>query len=241
MRSMRTWMWMAWLAVSASGGSAVGQSSSLYVDPVTVEPPGMMYRQQEPSRLAPAIAESSMTRVPPPPPREFAVHDLVTIVIRESSQADSSAQLETEKESKFEHELAAFPDLQLRKLLEFQLANSTSLAEPVELDLEMNNEWSGQGRYRREDSVSDRITARIIDVKPNGLLVLEARKRVTNDRETLDVALTGTCRADDVSIDNTVLSTQLYDLRLDKQHEGELRKTTKKGIITKVLETLFNF
>lgn len=179
--------------------------------------------------------------VPPPAPREFAVHDLITIVIRESTQADSSARLETEKEATFEHKLSAFPDLQLKRLLDFQLAGSTSLTNPVEVDLEMNNEWSGQGKYRREDSVSGRITARILDVKPNGLLVLEARKFVRNDKEELDMVLTGTCRAEDVQIDNTVLSSQLYDLRLDKQHKGELRKTTKKGVITRALEALFNF
>lgn len=233
---------VAWIVAAAMTPVAVGQSSSLYLAPAAAEPAPIQFGREEPSRLAPAVAAASFTTVPPPPPREFAVYDLVTIIIRESSQSDSTATLETEKEGNFRHKLAAFPNLQLKSLLDFQLAGSSGLAEsPVELDLDMDNEWEGKGTYSREDSTSGRITARILDVKPNGLLVLEARKHVKNDDEQLDMVLTGTCRAQDVSIDNTVLSSQLYDLRFDTQHKGELRKTTKKGLITKVLEVLFNF
>jgi hypothetical protein len=38
-----------------------------------------------------------------------------------------------------------------------------------------------------------------------------------------------------------VLSTELYDLHLDKQHKGELKKTTKKGFITNFFDALFGF
>jgi flagellar basal body L-ring protein FlgH len=73
------------------------------------------------------------------------------------------------------------------------------------------------------------------------MLSLEARKFIKNDKEALTIKLTGYCRAEDVSADNTVLSTQMFDLRVIKEHEGELRKATKKGILTKALDLLFNF
>ena len=224
-------------------GAAWGQSSSLYVQPATRQPDAATYDRpyaRPQSQLAPALAQRSFTSVRPAEPRQFAVHDLVTIVVRELSQADSSASLETEKDAQFDGAVNAFPDMQLSQLLDFQLAGSR-LANPPKLDVELGNQWEGEGTYERKDSVSDRVTARVIDVKPNGLLVLEARKSIRNDREGLQIVLTGTCRAEDVSIDNTVLSTQLYNLHLDRQHEGELRKSTKKGLITKVLEGLFSF
>jgi len=80
-----------------------------------------------------------------------------------------------------------------------------------------------------------------MDVKPNGTLSLEARTQVKNDDEDMTITVTGYCRAEDVAADNTVLSTQMYDLRVNKQHAGEVRKASKKGVITKVLEFLFNF
>lgn len=228
-------------AVLAVAPSAFAQSSSLYVSPVTVEPePLPAYGPPPPpSSLAPALRETSFTTVRAAEPRMFQVHDLVQIIVRENSEAESSSSLETEKEAEWDGELDAFPRLALSDLIDFKLRPGEF--DPVELRAQYNQEFQGEGEYERKDSVSDRITARVIDVKPNGLLVLEARKEVVNDQEELTLSLTGTCRAEDVSIDNTVLSTQLYDLRLDKQHKGELRKTAKKGILTKVLEGLFNF
>jgi hypothetical protein len=101
--------------------------------------------------------------------------------------------------------------------------------------------FEGEGEYRRTDTFSGRIQSRVIDVKPNGTLVLEARKYIQNDDETLEMVLTGLCRAEDVTAANTILSTQLYDLRLVKEHTGELRRSTRKGILTRVFETIFNF
>lgn len=241
---MRKSFALANVACLAVAAGAFAQSSSLYVDPVVLpEPlPSAAGVQKQTIRLERALGATSFTTVLPPEPRAFAIHDLVTIIVRESSEASSTAELETEKESKFDGKLAAFPDLQLDHLLDFVLKPSESLQEnAVELDLEASREFDGSGNYKRKDSVTSRITAQIIDVKPNGLLVLEARKYIRNDREELELVLTGTCRADDVEIDNTVLSTQLHDLRLNKQHSGELRRATKKGLITKVLEGLFSF
>lgn len=241
--SIRRRMWSLCL-VALPGAAAFGQSSSLYVDPIVVPPPppppGMV--APPPPRMAPALIESSFTSVRMPEPRQFAVHDLVTIIVREESEAKSSAELETEKELELDGKVDAFPDLQLKKLLNLMLTPSTSIAQnPVELGVDMSREWTGEGKYSRRDSMTSRVTAQIIDVKPNGLLVLEARKYIKNDNEELDLVLTGVCRAEDVSIDNTVLSTQLHDLNVVKEHKGELRKTTKKGLITKVLEALFSF
>jgi flagellar L-ring protein precursor FlgH len=81
----------------------------------------------------------------------------------------------------------------------------------------------------------------VVDVKPNGTLALEARKHIENDDEKLTISLTGFCRPEDVAADNTVLSTQMFDLRVNKQHQGEVRNAQKKGLLTKLLDFVFNF
>ena len=89
--------------------------------------------------------------------------------------------------------------------------------------------------------MTTRLTGQIIDIKPNGLLVVEAHTHIQNDDEIQDIKVTGTWREEDVAIDNTVLSTQGYGVRIEKVHEGELRKASKKGLFTKILDTLFAF
>ena len=53
--------------------------------------------------------------------------------------------------------------------------------------------------------------------------------------------LTGICRAEDVNADNTILSTQLFDLQLQKNHTGAVRDATKRGWFLKVLDAVSPF
>lgn len=225
---------------------AKGQSSSLFVEDVPAQPSAVAAPRvasspsQTAARLSPGLAATSHLAVIPPEPRFFAVHDLVTIIVRESTEAESESTLETEKKVNFDGQISAWPGVRGLDDL-WNLFLKTDLSANPRLAAEFRKKFEGDGEYERTDKFTTRLTARILDVKPNGTLVLEARKFIRSDREELEMVLTGVCRAEDVTADNTVLSTQLYDLRLDKQHRGELKNATKKGILTKVFETLFAF
>ena len=234
---------LAWMP-----SSGAGQSSSLFVThpdelaaPVVRDVTARTDVAGPVSRLSPAIEATSYAAVRLPEPRTFAVHDLVTIVIRESTETDSRASLSTQTGVKFDGEITDFPRLSPSDLLNLQLRPNSMDAGNPKLGVRYGQDFDGDGDYRRRDSITGRITARVIDVKPNGTLVLEARKFIDSDNETLKLVLTGTARAEDIGLDNTVLSTQLYDLRLIKEHEGELRRATRKGLFTRILETIFNF
>jgi len=44
-----------------------------------------------------------------------------------------------------------------------------------------------------------------------------------------------------VTFANTVMSNQMFDLRLDIQNTGDVRKDGQKGVIPRVIDTIFNF
>ena len=215
-------------------------SSSLYAAPQTPLRP-LASDGLRPNRLSPGIASVSLMAVHLPEPRKFALHDLVTIIVRESTDVGATSELGTEKTYDLKGSIDDFPSLQLKDLLQFQLRPSSASENPPRVGVSFEREFEGEGDYKRRDTFTSRITARIIDVKPNGTLVIEARKYIQNDDERLMMTLTGTCRKDDITADNTVLSSQLFGMRLVKQHTGELRKSTKKGVIPAVLDTIFNF
>ena len=109
------------------------------------------------------------------------------------------------------------------------------------IDTGYGSEYEGEGEYKRTDRLTTRITATVIDVKPNGNLVLEAKKTVGKDAEIQTIVLAGICRGDDVTDNNTILSTQLADLVVLMINDGEVKKGADKGVITKALDTVFNF
>ena len=73
------------------------------------------------------------------------------------------------------------------------------------------------------------------------MLVLEAKKTVTKDNEVTTIVLTGNVRMADVTTSNTVLSSQLADLIVTMQNEGDVRDSTTKGWIPRLLDTVFAF
>lgn len=229
-------MSLAWLVLlGVLAGPVSAQSSSLYIRQEPAAEASVPIQGQ----LSPAIAASSFTAVNIPEPRQYAENDLVTIIIRESFKTDLKATLDTEKDLQLKGEVTDFPNLD--KLIGLVLEQDDFAGGKPKVGVKFTNEFESEGEYSRSESMTGRITARIADVKPNGTLVLEARQMIIHDSEELTIVLTGTCRAADITVDNTVLSTELYDLHLSKQHQGELRKTTQKGFITRFLEGLFNF
>ncbi len=177
----------------------------------------------------------SFFAVPEPEPTVIRKHDLVTVIVREESTARSSGNTKLEKETGLDAALLDYVRLDLRSLdLESRNANARLRAE-AEADFE------GKGSVDRRDSFVARITAEVLDVKPNGTLVLQARKRITNDDEEQVFILTGTCRTQDITADNSVLSTQLHDLNLEKHTTGAVRDATKRGLIPRLLGKLNPF
>jgi flagellar L-ring protein precursor FlgH len=73
------------------------------------------------------------------------------------------------------------------------------------------------------------------------VLVIEARRTIQRDKETTTVVLAGECRREDVTAQNTVLSSQLADLTLRSINEGDTKDTASKGWITQLFEAVFNF
>ena len=175
-----------------------------------------------------------------PQPPTFQKHDLIQIVVRETSQAKSKQKLKSEKEYDLSGRISAWPDLNLRDLLDLRI-NAGRTTNLPELGLNFENEFNGKGDYERRDDFTARITAEVIEVLPNGNLVLEARSQIKMDEEVSTMKVTGTCSPESVSPANSVLSHNLHDLRIEKINTGELKKANQKGFISKILDAVFAF
>ncbi len=185
-----------------------------------------------------ALRSVSLFMVTPPAPRQYQKNDIVEIIINETSNQKSEQTLDTKKDYSTAAELTRFPSM--RHLLEAQLrdGDTTPIAG---VDVSSNNKFKGDGEYERKDRFSARIAAIVIEVKPNGTLLLEARKQVNTNKEETTLVLSGLARPEDISTNNTVQSSQLANLALTVRNEGDVKQTATKGIIPQILDTIFNF
>jgi flagellar L-ring protein precursor FlgH len=182
-----------------------------------------------------ALQANSFLAIPPRRPRQFQVHDLITIIVRESTSYSSESETETEKETSVQTKLESWIDLEAGN---FAIVPSPMARGEPNIKGSASRTFEGEGEIERKDDFVGRITAQVIDVKPNGLLVLGARKFIKTDEEEQRFELAGLCRAEDVNADNTILSSQLADLVVRKVHKGAVRKATQRGLIPKALDWL---
>lgn len=190
-------------------------------------------------RRAPQLAEISLFAIDPPTAREFAENDLITIIISERSKTERNQKLDSTKEYDLDAKITAWIDLM--QLLELRAVPDGKSADRLpSVGAELESEFKGDGKYNREDKLTDRIQARVVEVKPNGTLLLEARRSLRTDEEGQEVVLSGTCRQEDVTESNTVQSNQLYDMMLNVQNTGQVKNAGEKGLIPRVLDGLFN-
>lgn len=188
-----------------------------------------------------SLRNLSLFAIAPIEPKAFLKHDLIQIIVRESSRAESSHELETRKRFSLDGSLDSFPAFMLADLLKLQLRAGDAENFPIDVGIDFEKRSRGEGEYEREDDLTARLTAEVIEVLPNGNLVLEARTHIVNDEEKLTIKTTGICRPEDVTLANTILSNQIHDLRIEKTHQGELKKANEKGIISRVLDAIFAF
>lgn len=184
------------------------------------------------------LPQVSYIAVPPPQPRVLRAHDLVTIIVREESTFASKGTTDTKKNAALDAAIEEWISLNLSEL---QLSGG-GISSPVpSVKMRGQRNFKGEATVDRTDKLTARITAEIVDVKPNGTLVLQARKRIKTDEEEQIFILTGICRSEDITLDNTVLSTQMYDLEFTKKHTGAVRDSTRRGLLPRLLDLINPF
>ncbi len=187
-----------------------------------------------------ALRSMSMFAIAPAEARIFHEHDLIQIIVRETTSARHSQETETEKSVNFNGAVTAWPDLQLANLIAGQIKAGDTTELPA-VGFAFDKDFEGEGEYERRDDFSARLTAEVIQILPNGNLVLESRTRMQNDDEEFVLKVTGISRPEDVTPANTVLSNQLHDLRVEKVNAGVVKDANEKGLFTKLLDILFAF
>jgi flagellar L-ring protein precursor FlgH len=234
------------VAAVAMASAARAQSSSLFLD--GEERAAEKAAASQPARSGPLPAnagaatpadpdvnaplnETSFMAVSPPRVRTFKMHDFVTIIVIESMRYRSDNQFQQDKRWDLEGKLSKWFRIHDDKLVEQPFKNGVP-----EVSLQTNDRRTGNGRQNRQDELTTRITAEVIDVKPNGQLVLQATKTVEYAEEVQVVTLIGRCRSDDVSAANSVLSTQLVDLEVRTKNTGQVNDASKRGWLQKIFD-----
>ena len=101
--------------------------------------------------------------------------------------------------------------------------------------------FDGKGQTQRDSEVRARITARVLEVLPNGDLKIEAIKLVKINKETELVALTGIVRQTDLAADNSIPTTYIGDLRVEFNGKGVASADNAPGWLFRLFDKISPF
>ncbi len=197
---------------------------------------GQKDRKGQESNNSKSIHKASWTSVEESRPKGYHIHDLVTIQILESSKHTTKAKAKTERDTAVNFAIedwVKLTDLKLRP--DVQSHGDPTIAGSFTRD------FDSKGDISRSDSLSAKIQAEVVDVLPNGSLVLEATHTVLTDDETTVITLTGKCRSKDIGVDNTIISSKIARCVVKKEHFGMVRGATKQGFFMQLMDFLNPF
>ncbi len=101
-----------------------------------------------------------------------------------------------------------------------------------------NNTTANIGNSTNTLTVNSKMAVQVIDVLPNGNLVIEGIRQVSFSKERQFASLRGIIRPADVSVTNTVASSSVADARIDIVSEGTLTDSQKKGWLMRLDEKI---
>lgn len=105
--------------------------------------------------------------------------------------------------------------------------------------VDVNGTSVGAGSINREGELIASVSAMVTEVLPSGELVIFGEQTIEVNDETQYIRVAGRIRPEDISGDNTVLSTRMADAQIMYKGYGILGETQKPGVLTRFINWVF--
>jgi flagellar L-ring protein FlgH len=167
--------------------------------------------------------------------RGMNIGDILTIVVQETSTANKNNATTTERKSSLSEAITSFL---------YSPGASTLLTKGGQLPAlayNSDHQHSGTGTINNSETMVAQIAVRIVDVLPNGNLVVEGRRQTSFSGEQQTIILRGVVRSDDVASNNTVLSYNVADATIQILGKGTVTDSQNKGWFNRLWDKLNPF
>jgi flagellar L-ring protein precursor FlgH len=163
--------------------------------------------------------------------KAFRLHDVVMIVVSESLSASTGGQVKNTRAANANSGLTSlFGALKAANNMQ-KLAGASA-----------SSGLTAQGQSTTDSSLTTTFGAEVVDVLPNGMLVVQATRQLTFSGQTQLIRLRGLVRPEDVSAQNQVQSNAMTDLELEVTGKGIVNDSTyRQNPLVRWLERLVVF
>jgi flagellar L-ring protein precursor FlgH len=163
--------------------------------------------------------------------RAMRPHDLIQVVVSESLAASTDGTVKNSRASNASSAISGLiGTLHASNALQ-NLINQNSAAG-----------LSAQGTSATNSSLTTTFGGQVVDVLPNGMLVIEAARQVEFSQQTQTIVLRGLVRPEDISQQNQILSTAISSMELQVRGKGIVNDYTHRpNILVRLLQQALIF
>ncbi len=168
--------------------------------------------------------------------RARRVGDTLTVTINETTDANNTEQRKMQKDTAVSGK--------------FDLAGSTgnagaTTAKAVNASLTADNSsdrtFQGSAQYQSNRQLLDYMQVRVVDILPNGNLLVEGSRRRIVSNETRWMRVTGIVRPNDIEIPNTISSQMIAEFNIVYEGGGVESRFTNQGWVGRITNKLWPY
>ncbi len=163
--------------------------------------------------------------------RAMRPHDLIQVVVAENLAASTDGTVKNSRASNATSGLSGLiGTLKAGNALQNIITQNSAAA------------LNAQGTSATDSSLSTTFGGQVVEVIPNGMLVVEAARQVEFSQQTQTILLRGLVRPEDISQQNQVLSTAISSLELEVRGKGIINDYThRQNPLVRFLQQLLIF
>ncbi len=156
------------------------------------------------------------------------VGDLLTILVSESTDVDNTDQRSLDKQSSDQFRFSFN-----------STGNEGGSTGTYTASNSSDRDFDGNSQFTVEREFTDRITAHVVDVLPNGHLVIAGRRRQVVAGEVRTLLVSGTVREADITPNNTVESQFVGNFKVCYEGDGPETHFSNQGWGSRIINRLW--
>ena len=226
-RMARRAVFIVFILFGTTRQQASGQDASLLLQPVAL----LQQKQPAGTQLQPAqqlnLENSSFMyrRLPPEAEqRELQINDIVTVLVDYRSSLLSEGEANSQRTLNFYGVLADWIKFDGKNIMPAPQRNG----DP-QIQTQLDSQYQSEADIAALDSLTFKIACSVVDIRPNGNLVIEGHSEVQHDEEMWEQSLAGVVRRQSIGPDRIVRSEDVAERRIRIRKKGFVRDGVERG------------
>lgn len=163
--------------------------------------------------------------------------DILTVVIEIDEKAEISNG--TSRSRNASESLGVPQLLGVPQRLDEKLPDGASMADAV--DISSGTQTAGQGSVKRNEKLTLRIAATIVDVLPNGVLSITGSQELRVNFELRELLVSGFVRPEDISRQNEITYDKIASARVSYGGRGQITDVQQPRYGQQILDAILPF